>query len=62
MVSSYNVLFNGTASIDEGLLQTENTFSENFWEILPIEKIEISDEIITVDGIDNANFIKGEEK
>ena len=62
MVSSYNVLFNGTASIDEGLLQTENTFSENFWEILPIEKIKISDEIITVDGIDNANFIKGEEK
>ncbi len=62
MVSSYNVLFNGAASIDEGLLQTGNTFSENFWEILPIERIKISDEIITVDGIDNANFIKGEEK
>ena len=62
IVSSYNVLFNGAASIEEGLLQTQNAFNENFWEVLPIEKIKISDEIITVDGIDNANFIKGEEK
>ena len=62
MVSSYNVLFNGAASIEEGLLQTGNSFRENFWEILPIEKIKISEDIITVDGIDNANFIKGEEK
>ena len=62
MVSSYNVLFNGAASFDEGLLQTRNSFNENFWEILPVERIKISDEIITVDGIDNANFIKGEEK
>ncbi|SUZ66968.1 uncharacterized protein METZ01_LOCUS19822 [marine metagenome] len=62
MVSSYNVLFNGAVSIEEGLLQTQNAFNENFWEVLPIEKIKISDEIITVDGIDNANFIKGEEK
>jgi len=62
MVSSYNVLFNGAASIEEGLLQTGTTFNENFWEILPIERIKISEDIITVDGIDNANFIKGEEK
>ena len=62
MVSSYNVLFNGAASIEEGLLQTGNAFTENFWEILPIERIKISEDIITVDGIDNANFIKGEEK
>ena len=62
LVSSYNVLFNGNSSVKEGLLQTQTAFKENFWNILPVEKINISDDIITVDGIENANFLKGEEK
>ena len=62
VVSSYNVLFNGNESIDQGLLETQSSFKENFWKILPIEKINLSNDIITVDGIENANFLKGEEK
>ena len=62
VVSSYNVLFNGNESIDQGLLETQSSFKENFWDILPIEKINLSNDIITVDGIENANFLKGEEK
>ena len=42
VVSSYNVLFNGETSIDEGFLQTQESFVDNFWEILPVEKINIS--------------------
>jgi len=61
-VSSYNVLFNGETSIDEGFLQTQESFVDNFWEILPVEKINISKDIITVDGIENDNFLKAEEK
>ena len=62
VVSSYNVLFNGEMSIDEGFLQTQESFVDNFWEILPVEKINISKDIITVDGIENDNFLKAEEK
>ena len=62
VVSNYNILFNGNSSVDEGLLETQESYSENFWKILPIEKISLSDDIITVDGIENANFLKGEEK
>jgi len=62
VVSSYNVLFNGESSVEEGLLQTQESFVDNFWEILPIEKINLSEEIITVDGIGNENFLKSEEK
>lgn len=62
VVSSYNVLFNGEISIDEGFLQTQESFVDNFWEILPVEKINISKDIITVDGIENNNFLKAEEK
>tara|TARA_B100000809_G_C15130204_1_gene528065 strand:- start:442 stop:2751 length:2310 start_codon:yes stop_codon:yes gene_type:complete len=49
-------------SIDEGFLQTQESFVDNFWEILPVEKINISKDIITVDGIENDNFLKAEEK
>ena len=62
VVSSYNVLFNGESSIEEGLLQTQESFVDNFWEFLPIEKINLSKEIITVDGIGNEKFLKSEEK
>ena len=62
LVSSYNVLFNGSSSLQEGLSKVEEDFEENFWEILPIEKITLSDDIITVDGIENPNFLKGELK
>ena len=44
----------------EGLIKEEEAFEENFWEILPVEKITLSQDIITVDGIENANFLKGE--
>tara|TARA_B110000467_G_scaffold59327_2_gene54216 strand:- start:3445 stop:5766 length:2322 start_codon:yes stop_codon:yes gene_type:complete len=56
------VLFNGESSIEEGLLQTQESFVDNFWEFLPIEKINLSKEIITVDGIGNEKFLKSEEK
>ena len=62
IVSNYNILFNGNSSIKEGLLETQDSYRENFWNILPIEKINLSEDIITVDGIENANFLKGEEK
>ena len=55
-------MFNGNESVDQGLLETQSSFKENFWDILPIEKINLSNDIITVDGIENANFLKGEEK
>jgi hypothetical protein len=62
VVSTYNILFNGETSINEGLVQTQESFVDNFWEILPIEKIDISKDIITVGGIENTKFLKSEEK
>ena len=62
IVSNYNVLFNGENYINEGLLQAQESFVDDFWEILPIEKISLSKDIITVDGTGNENFLKSEEK
>ena len=61
-VSSFNVLFNGNESIKEGKESFLKSYQEDFWEILPVEPIESTDKIITVDGLENKSFLKAEEK
>ncbi len=62
VVSSYNVLFNGDEYLTKGIQDFKDRYEENFWEILPIEPIEKTDKIITVDGLENNEFLKAEEK
>jgi len=61
-VSTFNVLFNGNESIKEGKESFLKSYREDFWEILPVEPIESTDKIITVDGLENKSFLKAEEK
>ena len=61
-VSTFNVLFNGNESIKEGKESFLKSYQEDFWEILPVESIESTDKIITVDGLENKSFLKAEEK
>ena len=61
-VSSFNVLFNGNESIKEGKESFLKSYQEDFWEILPVEPIESTNKIITVDGLENKSFLKAEEK
>ena len=61
-VSTFNVLFNGNESIKEGKESFLKSYQEDFWEILPVEPIESTDKIITVDGLENKSFLKAEEK
>ena len=62
VVSSYNVLFNGNEYLTKGTQDFKDRYEENFCEILPIEPIEKTDKIITVDGLENNEFLKAEEK
>ena len=62
VISSYNVLFNGDEYLTKGTQDFKDRYEENFWEILPIEPIEKTDKIITVDGLENNEFLKAEEK
>ncbi|MDB9902407.1 hypothetical protein OAC93_04580, partial [Flavobacteriaceae bacterium] len=62
VVSTYNVLFNGNESIKEGEDSFLKSYKEDFWEILPVEPIEETNKIITVDGLENKSFLKAEEK
>ena len=61
-MSTNNVLFNGNEYLKKGILDFKSNYNENFWEILPIEPIELSDKIISVSGLENKDFLLAEEK
>ncbi len=61
--TEYNVLYNGELALQAGLNEVRDTYKDNFWEILPIERMQTSEEA-TLPGQKpkNANFEKAEEK
>lgn len=61
--TEYNVLYNGELALQAGLNEVRDTYKDNFWEILPIERMQTSEEA-TLPGqkSKNANFEKAEEK
>ncbi|WP_321539732.1 type IX secretion system periplasmic lipoprotein PorW/SprE [Flavobacterium piscinae] len=61
--TEYNVLFNGELALEAGLNEVRDTYKDNFWEILPIERMQTEEEaILPGQKAKNANFEKAEEK
>jgi len=58
-----NVLFNGELALQAGLIEVRDTYNDNFWEVLPIERMQTAEEaILPGQKAKNANFEKAEEK
>jgi tetratricopeptide (TPR) repeat protein len=43
MVAKYNVMYNGGLAFDEGKLNIDENYEDNYWEILPIEPLAIKE-------------------
>lgn len=60
--TKYNVLYNGNLAFEESREALNATYRDNFWEILPVERLEVS-ETIKLDSEDNTpGFVRAEEK
>ena len=46
MVSKYNILYHGQVAFDQGFDGLTKSYEDNFWEMLPIEPIELSEDEI----------------
>ncbi|QHI37431.1 hypothetical protein IMCC3317_28100 [Kordia antarctica] len=63
VTTKYNVLFNGNVAFEEGRDALMNSYIDNYWEVLPVERMEVLDELtIPGKGGRNPNFKKAEEK
>jgi tetratricopeptide (TPR) repeat protein len=62
--TEYNILYNGGKALDKGIVDLKTQYKDNFWEQLPIERMQVSKET-TLPGQPaqtNENFKRAETK
>ena len=61
--TKYNVMYNGDIALDKGIEDLKTQYNDNFWDILPIERMVVSKKNSTPGTqTKNANFERAEEK
>ena len=62
VTAEYNALYNGGVAYDKGKEELSLTYIDNFWEILPVERIQLEETMILPGASKNPNFNRAEEK
>ncbi|MEJ2112226.1 MAG: tetratricopeptide repeat protein [Flavobacteriaceae bacterium] len=62
VATEYNTLYNGYNALEEGKNTLNESYRDNYWDILPVERMQISDEVILPGESENENFTRAEEK
>ena len=62
VTTEYNVLYNGNVALEKGLIDLKSTYQDNFWEILPVERMPKNDNALLPGQSKNTNFERAEEK
>ena len=44
--TKYNVLYNGNVALESGKTAVISAYKDNYWEILPVERLQITDDIV----------------
>ena len=58
-----NILYNGGLALDKGILELKSQYNDNFWERLPIERMQVKPtEALPGDAAPNPNFSRAETK
>ena len=62
VTTEFNTLYNGHNALEQGKENLADSYVDNYWEILPIERMHVSDEVILPGQTQNKDFEKAEEK
>lgn len=62
VTAEYNTLYNGGLAYDAGKEELALSYLDNFWEILPVERVTLQEEIDTPGEKKDPNFNRAEEK
>lgn len=60
--AEYNILYNGGIALEAGINELKSNYKDNFWERLPIERMQISEEALLPGQTKNVNFERAETK
>jgi tetratricopeptide (TPR) repeat protein len=62
LTTKYNVLYNGELALEKGLAEVNATYFDNFFEVLPIERLQSANEDLQPKQAKNSNFERAETK
>lgn len=62
VTAEFNPLFNGYNALETGRTSLNEAYFDNYWDVLPIERMQISEEIMLPGQSKNENFSRAEEK
>ncbi|WP_149273817.1 type IX secretion system periplasmic lipoprotein PorW/SprE [Pareuzebyella sediminis] len=60
--TKYNVLYNGNIAFETGRDALNENYKDDYWEILPVERLEVTEDIKLDSEDNNPDFIRAEEK
>ncbi|MEC5164802.1 tetratricopeptide (TPR) repeat protein [Flavobacterium sp. PL11] len=60
--TKYNILYNGGVGFDKGVQTIKSNNDDDFWQLLPPEKMQLKDEILSSSKPSNADFELAETK
>ena len=60
--TKYNILYNGDIALQNGIEDVKLQNSDNFWELLPIERMQVTEDRMLPGDNRNANFERAETK
>ncbi|WP_072877744.1 type IX secretion system periplasmic lipoprotein PorW/SprE [Salegentibacter echinorum] len=62
VTTEYNTLYNGNLGLERGKEELHQNYADNYWDLLPIERLQVDENIILPDSVRNQNFGYAEEK
>jgi tetratricopeptide (TPR) repeat protein len=62
VTSEFNILYNGNIAFETGKEQLAASYRDNFWETLPVERIELEESNVLPGESKDENFNRAEEK
>lgn len=62
VTAEYNTLYNGNLALQLGIDELQQTYIDNYWDILPVERMHVNDAVMAPGENQNPNFAIAEEK
>lgn len=62
VTAEYNTLYNGNLALDLGREALNEAYMDNYWDILPVERMQVSERVLAPGENVNPNFAIAEEK
>lgn len=62
VTAEYNALYNGYLALEQGKTSLNAGYEDDYWEVLPIERMQIDEDVILPGQSKNENFTRAEEK